>query len=159
MAKVVMTCGKICSGKTTYAEKLRVKYNAIILSVDEIMLALFDQNVGEKHDDYVERTEKYLFHKSLDIIEMGVNVILDWGFWTESERNYAKKFYGSRNIDYEFHYIDVSDENWQIRLDKRNREITAGEVDAYYVDDNLAAKFNSIFERPKKEEIDVWVED
>lgn len=159
MAKVVMTCGKICSGKTTYAEKLRVKYNAIILSVDEIMLALFDQNVGEKHDNYVERTEKYLFNKSLDIINIGVNVILDWGFWTESERNYAKEFYGSQNIDYEFHYIDVSDENWRIRLDKRNREIAEGEIDAYYVDDNLAAKFNSIFECPKKEEIDVWVED
>lgn len=157
MAKVIMTCGKICSGKSTYAEKLRVKYHAVILSVDEIMLALFDQNVGEKHDEYVERIEKYLFHKSLDVLNIGVNVILDWGFWTESERNFAKEFYASKNIDYEFHYIDVSSETWRMRLDKRNKEIMAGAIDAYYVDDNLAAKFNSIFEPPKEEEMDVWV--
>ena len=40
MPKVIMTCGKICSGKSTYAQKLRLEYSAVILSVDEITLAL-----------------------------------------------------------------------------------------------------------------------
>lgn len=40
MAQVIMTCGKICSGKSTYAQKLSKKYNAVILSVDEITLSL-----------------------------------------------------------------------------------------------------------------------
>lgn len=159
MAKVIMTCGRICSGKSTYAEKLRVRYNAVVLSVDEITLALFDQNVGEKHDDYVERTEKYLFDKSLDIISVGVDVILDWGFWTKIERDYARSFYGSKGIVCEFHYIDISDEKWHMRIDKRNRGITKGEAVAYYVDENLVVKVNSIFERPDKEEIDVWVKE
>ncbi len=159
MAKVIMICGKICSGKSTYAGQLRIKYNAVVLSVDEIMLSLFDQNVGEKHDYYVERTEKYLFDKSLDIIDVGVNVILDWGFWTKSERIYAMEFYSSHNISYEFHYIDINDEKWHLRLNKRNKEITEGKADAYYVDDNIAAKFASIFEKPDKNEIDVWLEE
>lgn len=77
MAKVYMTCGKICSRKTTYANKLRQQKKGVVLSVDEITLALFGQDAGEKHDDYVERAEAYLFEKSLDIIEVGIDVILD----------------------------------------------------------------------------------
>ena len=55
MAKVILICGKICSGKSTYAEKLRMENKAVLLSIDEIMLALFGFYVGNKHDEYVEK--------------------------------------------------------------------------------------------------------
>ena len=155
MAKVFMICGKICCGKTTYAKKLCTDHNAVLLSVDEITLALFGQHCGEKHDEYVEKTEKYLFNKSLELIENDISVVLDWGFWTKKERESAKEFYKSRNIECELHYIDISDETWKSRLHKRNNEVFANETSAYYVDDNLAAKFNSIFEAPTEDEIDV----
>ena len=159
MAKVIMTCGKICSGKSTYAASLRRENNAVLLSIDEIMLAMFGQYVGEMHDKYVARTEKYLFGKSLEIIESGINVVLDWGVWTKAERAEAREFYSSRGIDYELHYIDISDEVWQKRIAKRNSAISKGELDAYYVDENLAAKFGEIFKPPADEEIDVRIKD
>ena len=155
MPKVYLICGKICSGKSTYAEQLRVQNHAVLLSTDEITLALFGQHCGDKHDDYVERTQNYLFNKSLELIEVGINVILDWGFWMKEERDYACEFYNSRNIACEFHYIDISDETWKARLNKRNSAILAKETTAYYVDDNLAKKFASIFEEPNEDEIDV----
>ena len=105
----------------------------------------------------MERAEKYLFEKSLEILEIGTSVVLDWGFWTKEERDYAKVFYKSRNIDCEFHYIDINDEEWTRRLTKRNAAVLKNEVSAYYVDENLAKKFSDIFEKPEKEEIDVWV--
>ena len=52
MAKVIMLCGKICSGKSTYANSISKQEKAVILSVDEITLALFGQYTGEKPDDY-----------------------------------------------------------------------------------------------------------
>ena len=88
-----------------------------MLSVDEITLALFGQHCGDKHDEYVERTEKYLLNKSLELIENNINVVLDWGFWTEAERKSAKEFYKSRNIVCELHYIDISDETIDERLE------------------------------------------
>lgn len=112
MAKVILICGKICCGKTTYSQKLCSENNAVLLSVDEITLALFGQHCGDKHDEYVERTEKYLLSKSLELIQMDINVVLDWGFWTKAERESVKEFYKSRNIECEFHYIDISDETW-----------------------------------------------
>ena len=155
MPKVILICGKICSGKSTYADKLRVQNKAVLLSVDEITLALFDQNIGADHDTIAERTQKYLFDKSVEIITTEINVILDWGFWTKEERNFAKQYYRSRNIACELHYVDVSDETWKVNLSKRNHAISEEKTIAYYVDNNLAEKFNSIFESPDKGEIDI----
>ena len=93
MAKVILICGKICSGKTTYAKNIMDKSNTLILSVDEIKLALFGQYLGEKHDEITEKTEKYLLKKTVDIISIGVNVILDWGFWTYKNRKFITDYF------------------------------------------------------------------
>lgn len=158
MAKIILICGKLCCGKTTYAEKLRHQNGAVLLSVDEIMLAIFGQHAGDRHDEYAERVQTYLFDKSVEMIETGISVILDWGFWTRNKRAYAKEFYKSRGIGCELHYIDINDETWRARIERRNRAVEDGEVNAYYIDENLAAKFKSRFEAPGKDEMDVWVE-
>ena len=89
MAKVFMICGKICCGKTTYAKKRCTDHNAVLLSVDEITLALFGQHCGEKHDEYVLNAKTYLLNKSLELINKNINVVLDWGFWTRKERAFT----------------------------------------------------------------------
>jgi len=157
MPKVMMMCGKLCSGKSTHAEKLQKECRAVILSIDEIMLAMFGHDAGEKHDDYVAKAKGYLYKKSLEIIESGTDVILDWGFWTKAERDYAREFYGSRGIQNELYYIDIDDREWNRRIEKRNQNILAHKSSAYYVDEGLAAKFNAIFEKPDPSEIDHWV--
>ena len=68
MSKVILICGK-----TTYAKNIAKNVNAIILSVDELMLTLFGQHVGEKHDEMVEKTENYLYKKSMELISNGLN--------------------------------------------------------------------------------------
>lgn len=159
MAKVFLICGKICSGKSTYAEQLKSKSNAVILSVDEIMLSIFGQHTGEKHDEYCKNVQKYLFDKSLEFINVGVNVILDWGFWQKADRKFAKDFYRSKKIECELHFIDISEEMWQQRIAKRNDLISCGKLDAYFVDENLAQKFGAIFDCPDKDEVDVYVKE
>ena len=158
MPKVMMMCGKLCSGKTTYAKNLRKAGKAVILSVDEIMLALFDQHAGEKHDDYVARIKGYLYQKSLEIIDSGIDVILDFGFWTKEERVCARSFYGSNGVVNEFHFIDIEDSEWRRRIEKRNQDILANNSNAYYVDEGLLEKFDAIFEKPDPSEMDFWVE-
>ena len=158
MSKVYLICGKICSGKTTYSKKLCEENNAILLSVDEIMLSLFDQCCGrELHMEYERRIKDYLFKKSLEIIEKGFDVVLDWGFWTKEERNATKDFYKSRNIDCELHYIEIDDETWEYQLNKRNNKILENKTKAYYLEHNRALEFASMFKNPDKEEIDIFV--
>ena len=80
MAKIIMICGKIAAGKTEYAKSLIKSNSAVLLSVDEIVFNLIAPNCGEEHERAVEKTEAYLFQKSLELQDAGVNVILDWGF-------------------------------------------------------------------------------
>lgn len=157
MSKVILICGKICCGKSTYAEEMRIKNKAVLLSVDEIMLSVFGQYAGDQHDEYVRNVQQYLFEKSLEMIQIGADVIMDCGFWTKGHRDYCKEFYRRRGIPCELHYIDISDEVWKQRLEKRNHAVSAGKNNAYYVDENLIEKFTAGFEPLSEDEIDVWV--
>lgn len=157
MPKVILICGKICVGKSTYAEKIRAENNAVLLSVDEIMLAVFGQYAGERHDEYVRNVQQYIFDKSLEILRAGADVLLDCGFWTKEHRDYSKEFYRQRGIPCELHLIDIDDKEWQRHIEKRNAAISAGRTDAYFVDENLLEKAEKGYETPTSDEVDVWV--
>ena len=131
MAKVVMTCGKICSGKSTYAAKLCSELNGVILSIDELTLALFNNEAGDKLDMYVERARSYLYKQSVRLIRAGVN----------------------EGIEHDLHYLSIDDELWKKRINGRNALVSEGKTDAYYVDEGLMEKFASIFQEPEDREI------
>jgi len=154
MAKVIMTCGKLCSGKSTYARSLADETGAVILSVDEITLAVFRNEAGDMLDEYVRRIQDYLYGKSLEIAAAGTDVILDWGFWTSSEREYARSFYRQHGISCELHYLDITDELWKQRIAERNESVKNGKVSAYFVDKGLEEKYTGIFQPPDESEID-----
>ena len=155
MSKVIMTCGLICCGKSTYARKIRAQSNAVILSIDDITLTMFPDGAGNMHEIYVMRAEKYLLELSLQILQAGVNVILDWGLWTKNTRDRIRGFYASHNaIQTELHYLRITPEEWSKRISKRN---AAGES-AYYVDEGLLEKAKSLFEEPSEDEVDVLVD-
>lgn len=158
MAKVFLICGKICSGKSTYARKLMENRQAVLLSADEIMLALFGQDAGKNHDRYMKKLQKYLYQKSLEIAASGINVVLDFGFWTKKERNAVREFFQTKNISFELHYLDITYTEWKKRLAKRNLDILQKKSNAYFVDEGLEKKCEELFEPPEPEEIDKWIE-
>ncbi len=153
-----MICGKICTGKTTYAEELKKENKYVLLSVDEIMIDIFGNFTGKKHDEYTDNVKIYLYKKSVELVNMGVNVILDWGFWTKQDRTFAKNFYSKNSIKCELHYINIRDNAWKERINQRNKLVSNNEIYAYFIDENLVSKFESLFDMPDKNEIDVWVD-
>lgn len=158
MGKIIAICGKICSGKSYYANILKDKMNAVILSCDEITSCLFDNNLGKKHDEMSKRIWKYLLKKSTDIVKTETNVILDWGFWSKEDRKFVTNYFKENEINIEWHYIDIDDKIWQKRIDKRNKEILkSNQIEYYFVDDGLKNKCILKFEKPNKDEIDIWV--
>ena len=152
MAKVIMTCGKICCGKTTYAEKLAQERHALILSIDRVMLALFPDGTGEMHDAYVQRTEQYLLSLSLQVLQCGTDVILDWGLWTREQRDRIREFYRTHgNIENEIHYLRIPQDEWERRIRKRN-SAHAADPSSYFVDEGLLDKVESLFQEPEPDE-------
>lgn len=154
MGKVISICGRICSGKSTYARELASREGGIILSVDEIMLDIFGQHAGELHDEYAKRIKEYFLEKALLILPF-CDVILDWGFPSKSERESCRMFFSSRGIKYELHYVDTPEKIRQIDIEKRNREILENRKKDYYIDENIKNKCEGTFEAPDFGEIDV----
>ncbi len=61
MGKIILICGKICSGKSHYVKQLKESINAVVFSCDEI----------------TARLRQYFYKKSEEVIRSGGNVILD----------------------------------------------------------------------------------
>ncbi len=49
MAKVILICGKIASGKSYYANQIKNKERAVILNTDELTYSLFNNEQGDKY--------------------------------------------------------------------------------------------------------------
>lgn len=147
MAKAVLLCGKICCGKSTYAKSLGNHY--VTLSCDDLMLALFDEQLGERHQEVTEKTKRYLLSLGEKILAAGTDIILDWGFWKKEERLAVRERLESAGFLTELIYLELTEEEWLRRIAKRNQ---TREENSYYVDDNMIALFGSLFEAPSKEE-------
>ncbi len=153
MTKVHLICGKICSGKSTYAQKLAQERNAVVLSCDELMLALFDPLLGDKHDEIAAKARDYLFKMAERIVRTGTEVILDWGFWTAKGRKEAAARIEKMDAEPVWHYLRTEESEWRRRIEKRNREVLARQTQAYYLDEGLMKKAEMLFEEPP---VDAW---
>ena len=157
MSKLIAICGKICSGKSYYANQLKEKENAVILSTDEATFDLIENEQGDFYNIFAQRVNGYLKKKAVEIVKAGATVILNWGFWTRAERKETTDYFNSFGIEVEWHYVNVEQSKWQKLIEERNAKIQSGKGGSdFYVDEGLFNKMLSVFEEPLKNEIDVW---
>ena len=74
------------------------KEKAVVLSCDELTKDLFDNDLGEKHDEMALRIWSYFKKKSVELVNVGCTVILDWGFWRLENRRSLTDFCHSQNV-------------------------------------------------------------
>lgn len=152
MGKIILICGRLCCGKSTLAKKLADERRAVILSCDEISLGLFPEGLGDMHDIMTERIKEYLLEKAQEILRAGVDVILEWGFWTRAWRDNTKKYFSERGYECELYYLSPDEDEWKCRIERRNEAIKNGASQDYYVDDGLFQKALAMFEVPEADE-------
>lgn len=139
--------------------QIKEQENAVILSIDEVTYDLIENEQGEFYDAFAERVNKYLIKKAVEIVKAGCNVILDWGFWTKAARQEITKYFNQFEIDVEWHYVDIERSRWERLIEERNTKIQNGNGGSdFYVDEGLLNKMLSKFEEPKRDEIDIWIE-
>lgn len=148
MVKVIVLCGKVGSGKTTYAKKLSEALNAVVLSVDEWMLTVYGRDIPcSEHKMRVELVEKALYREGHKILKRGVPIIFDFGYWTKEERNLVKKEFDTYEV--EIHYIETEESLLYERVIKRNAE---GLELEYQMSMETHKVLNSRFEVPSEDE-------
>jgi len=155
MAKIILLCGRVCSGKSTYAKKLMKEIHAVRLDPDEIMLKIHGEHTGKRHEEILQSTLELLYEKAVETYYNDVNVIIDFGFWQRKYREEANLYFKKQNIRPEWHFIDVDESTWKERIKKRNAAVKAGSEASYYIDDIIIAKFTNQKDIPEKDEYDI----
>ena len=146
MAALHLMVGLPGSGKTTEARKLENQYKALRFTPDEWQYFLFG------HDISASAVDPALIDGAVKALQSGVDVILDFGFWTKSERDGFRQKAHSLGADSKIHYMDVPNSIiWQ-RLSARNK--LAGKNAVFYVSKEDFEQWSGLFEIPTKEELE-----
>lgn len=156
MGKVIIVCGKICSGKSFYARKLQESLNAVFLSPDEATYELILNEQGEFYNVFSGRLNRYLTRLAGEIAKAGADVIFERGLWSAAERREIREYFRKNGVKCEIHYVCVDDETWQENIAERNQRILAGCGGSnFYLDEGLMAKLMSRWEEPAADEYDI----
>lgn len=154
--KVILLCGKIASGKSYYAKKLLERRRAVLLSMDELFEVCGLDFFNEAHNSLYPKLQQYLHTKSAELVELGLDVIFDSGFWSRKERESVTRFFRAKGVCFEWHYIDVSDETWYKNIEERNQSAIREGYEQFLIDEKRIREINTQFETPAPEEIDIW---
>ena len=125
MAKIILIVGNVGAGKSTLAAQLSQQVDAHVFCVDSWLknLYLMDMPNPPSYLWALERTERIelqMLEEALKLLDHGVSIILDIGFFTKKQRDRVKSFllnHGQSPLTY---YLDVDkDTRWQ-RVSERN---------------------------------------
>lgn len=144
--------GLPCSGKTTLAKKLEYDRSALRLTPDEWQIGLFGQDADEpEHDARHRFIEDMLWKIASRTLELGTNVILDYGFWAREEREDYRlraKRLGARS---EVHFLDVPEAELLRRLAVRNAQPSQK---SFHISEESMKPWIAFFQRPTPEELE-----
>jgi len=143
--------GLPCSGKTTYARRLAEEKNALLLTVDVWHLQLYgDDALHEKHDERHTCIERIMWDVATQVLRMGGDVILDFGFWSRDERNDFRNRAKALGVVFQLHFMDVPHPELYRRLQIRNR---AALGDVFVIPKAFMDQYISVFEPPDDHEL------
>ncbi len=115
-----LICGLPGSGKSTLAKKLETEHSALRLTPDEWMSRILEDGHNEEKRAIIESIQWEIAQQAL---HLGVDVILESGFWSRKERDEFKIKAKELGASVRLYYLDVpKNELWK-RLEKRNAEL------------------------------------
>jgi len=111
-----LTVGLPATGKTSAARRIEHERKALRLTKDEWMKALYG---GENPPSASNVIEGRLVEIGLRSLELGINVVIDYGLWGRDERSALRRAAADRGAKVEMHYYEVPPVEQRRRLDQR----------------------------------------
>ena len=151
MATLLLMCGLPGSGKTTLAKRLERERDALRLTPDEWIARLFGQSLTPPALDWCrDPVESIQWEVAERALRLGINVILDFGFWSRAEREEFRARAAALGAGSEVHFLDVPRAELSTRVAARNDEpppgtfrVTEAQLDAWW----------KVFEPPGEDEL------
>jgi predicted kinase len=135
--------GYLGAGKTTFARHLERDIPAIRFSHDEWMTRLYGDNPPVEHfADFYRRIYELTEEVWCRCLELGLDVVLDFGFWNRQERDDTRAKISTLGAQLRLYRLSCSeDEAWQ-RIVRRNADLQGSLV----IDRNAFEGFKERFE-------------
>jgi predicted kinase len=114
-----LTVGLPCTGKTTAARRIEIEQDALRLTKDEWVKALHGQENPPSAQAVIEGR---LIQIGLRALELGINVVIDFGLWSRDERSALRQAAADVGALVELRYFDLTRAEQRVRLDQRQAE-------------------------------------
>ncbi len=151
MATLHLMVGLPCSGKTRLARQLEAELPALRLTTDEWHTRLFGNDAEHtEHDHRHSMIEDMLWNIAARALVLGINVILDFGFWARVEREDYRARARQLGAGSEIHFLDVPEPELWRRLWARNAHPSPGE---FYIPEAMFKSYLPIFQPPTADEL------
>ena len=157
VARLILVCGHVGAGKTTYALSLCKEIGGVRFSIDPWMQTLYAKDMTSIDFEWmmerVNRCSEQIWETSKQILLLDGVVVLDLGFTTLDQRRH---FYDkAKEIDVipELHYLNASKDIRKGRVKKRNIEKDLN-VYSFEVTDQMFDFMEPRFEVPSSIELE-----
>jgi len=121
---LIFFCGKMGSGKSTYSKKLASELNAVLLSEDEWLSAIYPEEI-KNFDDYIKyssRLKPLLEGHVRRILHSGVSVVMDFPGNTKKQRSWFKEIFFEDQILHRLIYLQAEDQLCLKRIEQRRQD-------------------------------------
>jgi hypothetical protein len=153
MATLFLICGLPGSGKTALAKQLEFSRPALRLSPDEWIAPLLSDVADTVELDRLRSpVETVQWDVAKRVLTLGIDVVLEWGFWSKDERARYRAQAEALGARVELRYLDVGrNELWE-RLSKRNANLPPG---TFAVTEDQLELWLSWFQPPMADELEL----
>ena len=146
--------GYLGVGKTTLARRLEAEHAAIRFTHDEWMRALYGNDPPDAFfAEYAARVSGLIEVNWTRCLELGLNVVLDSGFWSRSERDRTRALIAKLGGECRLYRLACRDEIARQRIEARNEDLGASLFIAPATYDALKARFEPL--GPDERSIDI----
>jgi predicted kinase len=114
-----LTVGLPGTGKTTAARRIEIEHRALRLTKDEWVRALYGRENPTSAHDVIEGR---LIQIGLRVLELGNDVVIDYGLWGRDERSALRQAAADLGAAVQMHYLEVPPAEQRRRLDQRQAE-------------------------------------
>lgn len=146
MATLHLVCGLPCSGKSTLAERLERDEQALRLAPDVWMSRIVRDGYDTERREAVGEIQ---FDIAMRVLELGVNVVWEAGFWSRSERDAIRARAAGIGATVKLHVLEAPLEELTARVVARNAALPP---DTFHVEPADLALWWTWFEPPSEDE-------
>jgi predicted kinase len=140
--------GLPCTGKTTAARAIEAECAALRLTKDEWVKALYGHENPPSAGDVIEGR---LIEIGLRVLELGTDVVIDFGLWSRDERSALRRAAADLGAAVELRYFEVSLAEQRRRRDQRQAEAPHS---TWPMSDEELAEWAAMIEVPTRGELD-----